>query len=381
VARVVQVRAAAVPLHAPGRNAAVDFAGLSGCLVAVVSDERRGGRAVTGFGLGAIGRLAHLDAIRQRLAPRLVERPEALDPARARDLLTANEKPGAHAERSAAVAAIEIAAWDRAAKLAEVPAYTLVANRLGLPAPSPAVSVYAAGGYYGGTAPLADEVRSYLEAGYEHVKIKVGGASLAEDLRRVEAVLALLGGDGGRLAVDANGRLDPHASVAYAEALRPYGLRWFEEPGDPLDYGLQAELARRVDVPFATGESVCSRQELRNLVRYAGLDPARDFLQMDPGLAYGAAELAAMVADLRELGWAPERVLPHGGTLVGLHLAAALALGGCEAYPGAFSPFGGFGPRARVERGALTIPEAPGFGFEEKPELRPFLARLAPESA
>lgn len=377
--RIVDIREATVRLQAPGRNAVVDFSGITGSLVAVLSDQQRDGRAVAGFGFGAIGRYAQGEAIRERFAPRLLSGDERLDPTRVRDLLMVNEKPGAHGERSTAVAAIEIAAWDLAAKLAGRPAYELVADSFGLPAPSATVMVYAAGGYYSGDGDLTglqDEIRTYLDAGYDHFKIKIGGAPLAEDLRRVEAVLPLLGGDGGRLAVDANARFDLETAVAYAEALRPYGLRWFEEPGDPQDYDLQAELGRRVEVPYATGENLCSRQDVRNLLRHAGLDPERDFLQMDPGLCYGVTEFAEMMRELGDAGWKPERVFPHGGTLVGLHLAAALGLGGSEAYPGVFEPFGGFGRRVEVGSGAVVIPDLPGFGFEEKPELQPLLARL-----
>ena len=58
--------------------------------------------------------------------------------------------------------------------------------------------------------------------------MKIGGASLEEDLRRVEAVIKVVGG-GGNLAVDANGRFDRETAIAYARALRPYDLFWYEE--------------------------------------------------------------------------------------------------------------------------------------------------------
>src|SRR5258708_38436190 len=87
-------------------------------------------------------------------------------------------------------------------------------------------------------------MKSYRDRGYRVVKMKIGGAPLAEDLRRIEAVLEVVG-DGKNLAVDANGRFDLNTALAYAEALAPYGLFWYEEAGDPLDYALQAELCRR----------------------------------------------------------------------------------------------------------------------------------------
>ena len=53
-------------------------------------------------------------------------------------------------------------------------------------------------------------------------------------------------GDGSHLAVDANGRFDLETALAYGRALAPYRLRWYEEPGDPLDYHLQADLSRGI---------------------------------------------------------------------------------------------------------------------------------------
>jgi L-alanine-DL-glutamate epimerase-like enolase superfamily enzyme len=83
---------------------------------------------------------------------------------------------------------------------------------------------------------------------------RIGGATLAEDCARIEAVLALLG-PGQRLAVDANGRFDLDTAVACGRALSAYPLFWYEEAGDPLDYDLQAKLGEVYAGPLATGEN------------------------------------------------------------------------------------------------------------------------------
>src|SRR3546814_14580149 len=72
------------------------------------------------------------------------------------------------------------------------------------------------------------EMRRYLGMGYGTVKMKIGGGSIDEDRRRIEAVLEVVG-DGQALAVDANGRYDLKTAIAYAEMLKPYGLRWRSE--------------------------------------------------------------------------------------------------------------------------------------------------------
>jgi L-alanine-DL-glutamate epimerase-like enolase superfamily enzyme len=388
--RIVDVREHAVRLEAAIRNSLIDFSQMTVSVVAVITDRVVDGRPVVGLGFNSIGRYAASGILRDRFIPRLLQAdPDSLlddagelDPALVRDLVMKNEKPGGHGERSGAVAALEIAVWDVAAKLAGVPLYRLLADRYNEGRFDTHVDVYAAGGYYypdEGADRLVAEMRGYLDQGYTHLKMKIGGASLDEDMARIETVLGLVD-DGSHLAVDANGRFDLETAIAYGERMEPYGLRWYEEAGDPLDYGLQAELGRHYSAPFATGENLFSREDVRNLLRYAGLRPEIDLLQMDPGLSYGIVELERMLAVLRDAGWSPRRFIPHGGHLMALHMAAGLQLGGNESYPGIFQPFGGFGEQHEVVGGAIAIADTPGIGLEHKPELRPVLAEMAPEA-
>src|SRR5262249_11024854 len=156
---------------------------------------------------------------------------------------------------SVAVGTLDMAVWDAAAKIAGQPLYRMLAERFGDGEVDRGVFVYAAGGYYypgKDHRALQDEIRGYLDRRFTVVKMKIGGASLSEDLRRIEAVLAVLE-EGRNLAVDANGRFDLPTAIEYAKALQPYGLYWYEEPGDPLDFALQAELAGHYPNPMATG--------------------------------------------------------------------------------------------------------------------------------
>ena len=146
-------------------------------------------------------------------------------------------------------------------------------------------------------------------------------------------MLELLGGDGGRLAVDANGRFDIETALKYGAAMAPYGLRWFEEPGDPLDYALNAEIVRCYPHAVATGENLLSLQDATNLIRHGGLRRSVDYLQFDPALAYGVLETIAITEMMQEQGWSPRRFIPHGGNLLALALTGALNLCGCESYP------------------------------------------------
>lgn len=385
--RITKVLARTIPLRAEISNALINFSGMTGSVVALVADTGAPTGPVIGYGFGSIGRYAQTEMILDRFGPRILDcDPERLvdesgrpDPLRLQDVLRKNEKPGGHGERSAAVGAIDMAAWDLAAKLREQPLYRLIARRFGDGIIRDKVEVYAAGGYYhdrGGADALRRELNGYLDSGFTKVKIKIGGATLAEDIRRIETAIAVVG-DPGRVAVDANGRFEVADAIAWGRAIASYGLRWYEEAGDPLDFELQREVGAVYPHPMATGENLFSREDVRNLLRYAGLRPDRDILQMDPGLSYGLVEYLEMLKELKAYGWSTSSCFPHGGNLFNLHVAAGLHLGGTEAYPGVFAPFGGFGDSVRIHDGFATPPECPGIGWETKPDLYRLFGELA----
>lgn len=378
--RIVAVRERTVPLRSDIRNAYIDFSTMTASVVAVVTDEVRGGRPVVGYGFNSNGRYAAGGLLRERFIPRLMGAdPDALldpsgrnvDPHRIWDVLMTGEKPGGHGERTVAVAVLDMALWDVVAKVEGKPLYAVIAARHRGAPPDRDVAVYAAGGYYAAGKDLdalRREMRGYLAQGYTAVKMKVGGAPLDEDLRRVEAVLEVVG-EGSALAVDANGRFDEPTALRYARALAPYGLRWYEEPGDPLDFALNAEVARCYAPPLATGENLFSMQDARNLIRYGGMRADRDVLQFDPALAYGLVEYLRTIEMVEAHGWSRRRLTPHGGHLFALHIAAGLGLGGNESYPGVFRPFGGFADGIPIEAGRVRPPDVPGIGHELKAEL------------
>jgi L-alanine-DL-glutamate epimerase-like enolase superfamily enzyme len=219
-------------------------------------------------------------------------------------------------------------------------------------------------------------MQSYLDRGYSVVKMKIGGAPLADDLKRIEAVLAILP-KGCSLAVDANGRFDLATAIAYAKALSAYDLFWYEEAGDPLDFELQAKLAEHYAKPMATGENLFSMQDARNLIRYGGMRKDRDWLQFDCALSYGLVEYLRTLEMLKSYGWSPKRCIPHGGHQMSLNIAAGLGLGGNESYPDLFQPYGGFPDGVTVENGYITMPDLPGIGFEGKSDLIKEMRSLA----
>lgn len=383
--RITAIVERPVTLHGAPANAVVDFSGHTVSLVAVRTDAVRGGRPVSGVAFDSIGRFAQSGILRDRMIPRvldadphtLLDNSGRIDPAEVLACALRGEKPGGHGDRAAAAAALELACWDLNAKLADEPACVTIAGHFGR-RPAAAVEVYAAGGYYhpeGGCERLRAEVRGYLDAGYDAVKMKIGGAGLREDLRRVESVVDIVG-DAGRVAVDANGRFDRPEATRWAAALAPCGLRWYEEPGDPLDFELNRAVTAGYDGAVATGENLFSTQDVTNLVRYGGMRPGRDVFQMDAGLSYGLSEYARMLDVLESNGFDRRFVFPHGGHLLNLHIAAGLGLGGCESYPGVFAPFGGYPDRCAPVGGRIAPTDAPGFGLEQKADLAGLIAQL-----
>jgi D(-)-tartrate dehydratase len=378
--KITAIRDVVVPIQSEIRNAYISFSEMTVSAVALHTDAIRDGRPVIGYGFHSNGRYAQSGILRDRMIPRLLNAPlESLldesggniDPGRAWQAMLKNEKPGGHGERSVAVGTLDMALWDLAAKIERKPLYRLLAERFGAAAPDHDVYVYAAGGYYYPGKEidgLLDEIRGYLDLGYTTVKIKIGGALLAEDMARIEAVLGILG-PGQDLAVDANGRFDRKTALAYAEALNAYRLKWYEEPCDPLDFEILKETAAASRNPIATGENLFSLPDTLNLIRYGGLHPERDYLQVDPALSYGVVEYVRILTMLRDHGWSPRRCIPHGGHQMALHVAAGLGLHGNESYPGVFQPFGGFADGIPVAGSRIGLTETPGIGIECKQNL------------
>ncbi len=378
--KITAIREIAVPLRSSLRNSAFDFSEMTTSVVAVVTDVMRGGQPVVGYAFNSTGRYACGAQMRDRLIPRLLSAdPESLlDPSGTNfapeKLLTCmmqREKPGGHTERSVAVGTIEVALWDAIAKIEDLPLHVLLAQRFNKGRLARKVPCYVGGGWYApgkGLPELQDELRKRLDEGYTTMKIKVGGAPLAQDIERVEAAVQIMGG-GAQLAVDANASFDRPRALAYAKALAPYQLRWFEEPTDPLDFALLAELTEFYEPALATGENLFSTQDVANLVTFGGLRSERDILQMDIPQSYGIVQFSRTLVMLEDKGWGRRAIFPHGGNQMTLALVAGFGLGGCEAYPDVFGVFAGFADDAQVSEGMITLSDRPGIGFEGQNEL------------
>jgi L-alanine-DL-glutamate epimerase-like enolase superfamily enzyme len=297
--------------------------------------------------------------------------------------MLAGEKPGGHGERCVAVGALDMAIWDAAAKIARLPLYRYLARRLGREATTEIgarVRVYGAGGYVypeDDIARLSEEVHRFVELGFTHVKIKIGSVGLPQDRKRIEAAAKQLPGGAARLAVDAiyayNGKTAPTA----ASMLAPFGLWWFEDICDPLDFETQASVIANYPGPIAAGEALFSLAEAKLLDLYGGLRCGRDVLEFDPVHCYGLPGFMQILDYLTTKGWPRSSFWPHGGHLFCLHLVSALGLGGAEVNPLSFRPLCGLADGAEVVDGFTDLPQTPGIGFEQRSETNRIFRALA----
>ena len=164
-----------------------------------------------------------------------------------------------------ALSGVDIALWDLAGKVANMPCYQLMGYE------KKEIPVYASGGYYAGAGEndlvgLVEEVQSYVEAGYKAMKIKVGRMSVKEDIRRIERIRETIGFDFD-LMVDANEGWNINKAVQFCDGVRDLDLRWIEEPLEPDDLESHLELAHRTNIPIASGETEYTKYGFLGLIR------------------------------------------------------------------------------------------------------------------
>jgi L-alanine-DL-glutamate epimerase-like enolase superfamily enzyme len=203
--RIKGIRHKTIRLRGNIANSLVNFSEHTVSLVAVISDVERGGLPLAGVAFNSIGRYGQAGIIAERLVPRLLAAaPDSLldmagasfDCGKVAACALRNEKPGGHGDRAAALGAVELAFWDLNAKLCDEPAYVAIARAFGGDPARHGIPAYAAGGYYypqDGLDRLRAELRGYQGDGFSAFKIKIGGASLTEDVARIEAALAIAG--------------------------------------------------------------------------------------------------------------------------------------------------------------------------------------------
>lgn len=224
-----------------------------------------------------------------------------------------------------ALSAIDIALWDIAGQALGEPVCRLLGGRF-----RSSIPAYATGCYYRGDKyldlsqtleGLAEEARSYCEAGFRMLKMKVGLLDVERDLERVQAVRRAIGPDC-VLLVDANHAYNSTTAIRVARGLERYDVRWFEEPVPPEDRDGYRAVRHAGYVPIAGGECEYTRYGFRDLIGGGCVDIA----QPDICVAGGLSEWLKIVSLAETFGiWAIPHVWGSGVALAAaLHALAAL---------------------------------------------------------
>jgi L-alanine-DL-glutamate epimerase-like enolase superfamily enzyme len=410
--KITAIHEATLPIGSSMRNASIAFDQMTASALVIRTDQSMGGEALVGLAFDSIGRYGKGGLLRERFIPRLLAAAPTdlldehghIDPSRCQAVLMRGEKQGGHGERPGAVGLLDAALWDLRAKQQGLPLWQCLRQSTG---PIASVSSFAASAPVTATAPLSatatdaatsappriatyascghftdnpdpqalrDEVAQCLAWGYTTVKIKLSGRDARLDAQRIASALSA-GLAPAQLAVDLNGQWDARCSDVLA-VLAAQPLAWVEEPTPALDYAAMAAFCQGYGGPVATGENLFSGDDATNLLRYGGLRPAHDRLQMDISLSYGVGEYIRMIERAESLGWSRQAFWPHAGHLFAAHVVAGLGLGSHESAPDAARLYGGFWDGVPVQDGHIRLPTHPGVGFEHKANIMAVLEQL-----
>lgn len=363
----VTVESYRAPLDPPISNGKYTYATHDLCVMRLQTDEGLTGIGIGDGGVGLSAAPQMIASTVESLRPALIGE-DPLNHERIWANLWVPKLIGRRGFTTRVISTIDIAVWDLKGKICDLP----VAKLLGgyherLPA-------YIAGGYYEpakGLKELAAEMASYVQLGARAVKMKIGGATMREDVERASAVRAAVGDDV-KLLVDANNAYRPYEAIQMARRLEELDVFWFEEPVMPDDYRGNAMVAAASPIPIAAGENEYTRYGFRDLIEHG----RAAILNTDAQFLGGVTEWLK-VAALAQAHDIP--VAPHGTQEIHVHLATAVPNGLIvEYYRNSTDPLWGRTYREPLPLvdGCVAAPDRPGFGIElDEQGLAPFRVR------
>ncbi|MDG2187220.1 MAG: enolase C-terminal domain-like protein [Hyphomicrobiales bacterium] len=375
--KIIDIKEESIKLNLSLSNSMFSFKEMTTSIVKVDIDD---GKSIqTGFAFNSTGRYACGAQMRNRFIPRLLSASESdlvddagdIDTKKALDVMLVGEKPGGDMERSVPIGTIETALWDAISKSKKLPLYKYLSQKFPEYNSTNRMFCYVGGGYYdvGKTInDLKDEIKKNFENGYRLMKIKIGGAPIKEDIRRVEAAIEAAG-SADNIALDANGGLKKDNILTYAKELKDFGLSWFEEPTHPSNFSSYKEFISNYEGSVAGGENLYSTQDYLNLIKYGGFRENKDLLQIDIPQSYGISYFNEALIELKKNNWNVNKIMPHGGNQMSLHVACGFGLSMCEAYPNVFGVFSGYDDEYQLDDGYIDLSDRPGIGFEGQNEL------------
>ncbi len=247
------------------------------------------------------------------------------------------------------ISALDGALWDLLGKTTGQPLYRLLGGA------RDRVPAYHSGGLWLSRSQdeLVKEARSFIDAGFKAMKMRLGNADPAVDLARVRAVREAIGPDI-RLMADANQALTETQAIRLGRGLEEFDLTWFEEPLPAWDVEGLARVAAALDTPIASGETEYTRYGFRRMLELRSADVLMPDLQRVGG-----------VSEFMRVGHMAEShdipVSSHLFPESSIQVLGALANASYLEYMPWFSPI--FNEELTFENGNAIVPERPGFGF------------------
>jgi L-alanine-DL-glutamate epimerase-like enolase superfamily enzyme len=263
-----------------------------------------------------------------------------------------------------AISGIDMALWDVLGQSLGQPVVHLLggACREQMPA-------YASGGW-AGVDGIGAQVRSYVERGFQAVKMRVGvmDGTVATSVARVRAAREALGPTIG-IAVDAHGTYSVPEAKQFCRNTEAYNLMWFEEPINADDRRGTAEVRATTSTPIAAGESEFTRFDFRDLIELRAVDILQPDLAICGGLTEGLR--IAALASAYQLALAPHIWGSAFSFMAGLHLAFASPAATILEYSLGANPLLHELVTETIvcENGMIAAPERPGLGVTPRPEF------------
>jgi len=345
-----------VPLEIPCSFATRTVDARDYCLVKVISKDGVVGHGFCYVGTTA-GQLARI-AISELLGPALIGEDSSRVEGLWQEMYRAALLHGRTGVVMRAISAVDIALWDLNARSLGVPIYKFLGHWA-----KDRVPAYASGGYYleGKTAEhLGQELASYVNQGFNAVKMKVGRLGLEEEESRIRAARLSIG-PSVKLMLDANNAWhDLPTALLYCKRYEKYAPYWIEEPFSPDDIENHSRLARLTQIPVATGEIEAGRWRFKELLDKG----AAVILQADAAVCGGISEWRRIAHMAEGYG---VTFCPHWFHDLHIHLVASAPNADSVEF---FPDDKVLNFRKLINRqvvavgGELLLPETPGLGFE-----------------
>ena len=326
------------------------------CLVKITADD---GAVGWGEAHAPLGPEATVAVVQHVLAPLLLGKdPLAIE--RHWEYMYGSQRLRGHlmGYQMEAIAGVDIALWDLAGKLLEVPVYTLLGGPLRTELPC-----YASG-VPGSTAEERyASAAAFVEEGYTAVKASIGRGNVDDDLAGVAAVVEGVAGRADVL-VDAHGAYAADLALTVGRRLQQMGVYWLEDALPPEDITGYVRLAAALDMLVVGGETECTRWQIAERLRVGAFDAILPDICRAGGISEGRR--IADVARLHNVRWCAHVSM---GSSVHVSAAAHLAAASPNFLIFEFSstpnPIGDDLLTAPLHPvgGMLTVPDGPGLGI------------------